>query len=96
MKHQGKAPKRVKFTVRWCEYNNDDLERGAAPDKGWYVEKEPEGIHVGRDFYGPGYATFDEALAVIDKWCEGRGFKRPQGETQIFTITVVSQRVEEL
>lgn len=73
-------PQIVKFSVFWHEYSNDDISEDFGdeipPDKGWYVELEPGGIPIGPNHFEAGYATFDEALAAIDKWCEGRGYSR--------------------
>jgi len=63
-------------SIRWESYSNEDL-GDDEPDEGWYVSvTTPNGrdYDIGPDFYGPGFKTFDEALAQVVKWANGRRF----------------------
>lgn len=71
----------AQVTISWQSYPNDDLpveEHDGTPDEGWYIDIDlTDGmmVRLGPDFYGPGLKTFDEALALVKKWADGRGLK---------------------
>ena len=74
---EGKKLVQATFAIEWHSYENDDLADNADPspthDEGWYVYLEGHG-EIGPDYFGPGYATADEALAAVKRWAEDRGF----------------------
>lgn len=62
-------------TIHWCEFSNEQIDPEMEPDVGWYIDIDTtQGTAVlGPDCYGPGLATLDEALAMVEKWAAQRG-----------------------
>lgn len=87
---------RVTFEIDWSSFDNDDLadedEPNPEPDEGWYVDGKfigGSGFTIGPDHYGPGFATVDEALELIEKWATDRGYRY---ERPMITVTVFKER----
>lgn len=69
----------VQVSIDWFSYDNDDISdegETVPPDEGWYVNiRTPDGIaDLGKDYFGDGFASLDEALAKVRKWATDRGF----------------------
>lgn len=91
---------RVTFDIDWYGDNEDDDDdfdddededdELLLPHKGWYVtlvRPRAASASIGPSFDEDGYATVDDALAAIDRWGTGRGF-RPVDKEIIPTIRV--------